>query len=89
MSVSKSLVGIVAGALVRGRRARARRPVTAYVPALAETGYAGATVRHLLDMRSGIAFSEDYLNPDAEVRLLEQAIGWAPRRNPDGARGDV
>ena len=33
-------------------------------------------------MRSGIAFSEDYLDPAAEVRLLEQAIGWAPRRDP-------
>ena len=28
----------------------------------------------------GIEFSEAYLDPDAEVRLLEQAIGWAPRR---------
>ncbi len=46
------------------------------------SGYAGATVRHLLDMRSGIAFSEAYLDEDAEVRLLEQAIGWAPRRHP-------
>ena len=34
-------------------------------------------------MRSGVAFSEDYLNPMAEVRLLEQAIGWAPRTVPD------
>ena len=55
---------------------------TAYVPELAESGYAGATIRHLLDMRSGIAFSENYLDSEAEVRLLEQAIGWAPRRHP-------
>ena len=53
------------------------------MPALANSGYAGATVRHLLDMRSGIAFSEDYLDPMAEVRLIEQAIGWAPRTVPD------
>jgi CubicO group peptidase (beta-lactamase class C family) len=33
-------------------------------------------------MRSGIAFSEDYMDPDAEVRVLEQAVGWAPRRSP-------
>jgi CubicO group peptidase (beta-lactamase class C family) len=43
-------------------------------------------VRHLLDMRSGIAFSENYLDPDAEVRVLEQAMGWAPRRSPDVPR---
>ena len=29
-------------------------------------------------MRSGIRFSEDYLDPTAEVRVLEQAFGWAP-----------
>jgi CubicO group peptidase (beta-lactamase class C family) len=40
-------------------------------------------VRNLLDMRSGIKFSEDYLDPLAEVRLIEQAIGWAPRTVPD------
>jgi CubicO group peptidase (beta-lactamase class C family) len=34
-------------------------------------------------MRSGIRFSEDYLDPTAEVRVLEQAFGWAPRRSPD------
>ena len=53
------------------------------MPALASSGYAGATVRNLLDMRSGIKFSEDYLDPLAEVRLIEQAIGWAPRTVPD------
>ena len=82
MSVSKSLVATVAGALAGAGTLDVSRPVTDYVPALARTGYDGATVRHLIDMRSGIAFSEDYLDPAAEVRLLEQAIGWAPRRDP-------
>src|SRR6202034_159226 len=59
------------------------RPVSDYVPELDKSGYSGAHIRHLLDMRSGIAFSEDYLDPAAEVRLLEQAIGWAPHRDPD------
>jgi len=83
MSVSKSLVGMVAGALVGTGALDVEAELTLYVPALAASGYAGATVRHLLDMRSGIAFSEDYLDPAAEVRLLEQAIGWAPRTVPD------
>jgi CubicO group peptidase (beta-lactamase class C family) len=82
MSVSKSLVGIVVGSLTADGELEPDRLVTDYVPSLEESGYAGATVRHLLDMRSGIQFSEDYLNPDAEVRTLEEAIGWAPRRNP-------
>jgi CubicO group peptidase (beta-lactamase class C family) len=90
MSVSKSLVGCVVGALVKQRVLNLRADVASYVPALVGSGYAGATVRHLLDMRSGIKFSEAYLDPDAEVRLLEQAIGWAPRSHaavPDGLYG--
>lgn len=82
MSVSKSLVSIVTGALAAAGTVDPEQPVTRYVPELAQSGYDGATVRHLLDMRSGIAFSEDYLDRDAEVRLLEQAIGWAPERHP-------
>jgi CubicO group peptidase (beta-lactamase class C family) len=82
MSVSKSLMGVVAGALVASADLDPAKPLTDYVPELADSGYSGATVRHLLDMRSGIRFSEDYLDPGAEVRILEQAIGWAPRRHP-------
>jgi CubicO group peptidase (beta-lactamase class C family) len=83
MSVSKSLIGTVVGALAADGTLELDRPVSDYVPELARSGYSGAHLRHLLDMRSGIAFSEDYLDPAAEVRLLEQAIGWAPRRDPD------
>lgn len=82
MSVSKSLVGTVAGALVDSGSLDPAALLSYYVPELGASGYAGATVRHLLDMRSGIQFSEAYLDPAAEVRLLEQAIGWAPREHP-------
>ncbi len=82
MSVSKSLVSMVVGTLAADGTLELDRPVADYVPQLGRSGYAGATIRHLLDMRSGIAFSEDYLDPTAEVRLLEQAIGWAPRNTP-------
>jgi CubicO group peptidase (beta-lactamase class C family) len=83
MSVSKSIVGILVGALVGEGAINVEDQLTRYVPELAESGYRGATVRHLLDMRSGIEFSEDYLDPDSGVRQLEQAMGWAPRRSPE------
>jgi CubicO group peptidase (beta-lactamase class C family) len=82
-SVSKSLVAAVVGALHAGGAIELDARVTAFVPSLANCGYAGATVRHLLDMRSGIAFSENYSDPAAEIYLLDQAVGWAPKRNPD------
>ncbi len=83
MSVSKSLIAMVVGALVSNGTVNPDAELTHYVPTLANSGYAGATVRNLLDMRSGIKFSEDYLDPVAEVRLIEQAIGWAPRTVPE------
>ena len=78
-SVSKSLVTAVVGALHGAGAIQLHAPVTSYVPALANCGYAGATVRDVLDMRSGIAFSENYLDPAAEIHLHEQAMGWAPK----------
>src|SRR4029450_3814218 len=86
MSVSKSIVGVLVGALAGQGGLDLEGQVTAYVPELEHSGYRGATVRQLLDMRSGIAFSEDYLDPDAEVRVLEQAGGGALRRAPDVPR---
>jgi CubicO group peptidase (beta-lactamase class C family) len=77
LSVTKSMVGTVAGILVGQGLLDVDAPLTTYVPELAASGYAGATVRHVLDMRSGVTFSEDYLNPDAEIRQLEQCIGWS------------
>src|SRR4051812_10176375 len=83
MSVSKSIVSAVCSVLVGRGQLDVDAPLTAYVPEFADSGYAGATVRNLLDMRSGIHFSEDYLDTEAEVRQLEQVIGWAPRTMPD------
>lgn len=83
MSVSKSIVGCVVGALVDAGLIEVEAPISYYIPAFLGTGYADAKIRDLLDMRSGIQFSEDYLDPDAEVRVLEQAFGWAPRLSPD------
>ncbi|GAA3328944.1 serine hydrolase domain-containing protein [Paeniglutamicibacter sulfureus] len=82
MSMSKSLVGAVAGALCDSGILDPEGQLTDYLPELTETGYAGATVRELLDMRSGIDFSENYLDPAAGIRKLEEAIGWAPAKAP-------
>jgi CubicO group peptidase (beta-lactamase class C family) len=79
MSVTKSFVGCVTGILAGQGVLDVAKPLTTYVPELAASGYDGAAVRDILDMRSGISFSEDYLDPSAEVRVLEEVIGWRPR----------
>jgi len=63
MSVSKSVVGCVAAVLADRGRLDPERQITDYVPELATSGYVGATVRHVLDMRSGVRFLEEYANP--------------------------
>lgn len=83
MSVTKSVVSTVAGSLAGTGLLDPDAPVETYVPELATSGYAGATVRTVLDMRSGVKFSEAYLDPDSEVRVMERSMGWAPRNHGD------
>lgn len=82
MSVSKSLTAVTAGILASTGELDLAAPVTQYVPELQGSGYEGALVNHLVEMRTGIAFSEEYLDENAEVRLLEEAIGWVPKKHP-------
>jgi CubicO group peptidase (beta-lactamase class C family) len=78
MSVTKSLVGGVTATLIdRGVLDRCTRVVDV-VPETRGSGYAEATVGDLLDMRSGVRFSEAYDDPASEVRQMEHAIGWRP-----------
>jgi CubicO group peptidase (beta-lactamase class C family) len=78
MSISKSVVGCVVGNLVERGLLSPSHLVTDHVPELEQSGYRGASLRDILDMRSGVEFSEDYTDLTAEVRVIEQAIGWRP-----------
>jgi len=83
MSVSKSIVGCVAGVLAGRGLLDPGALVTSYVPEVSASGYAGATIRDLLDMRTGVRFRETYTAPDAEVRVMERSMGWRPARPGD------
>ena len=87
MSVTKSVVGCIAGILVEQGLLNLDAQASSYVPEIVESGYDGATVRHLLNMRTGVAFREEYTNPDAEVRVMERYMGWRPGEDHDEARG--
>lgn len=82
-SVSKSITAGVVGALGGAGLLRPDDPVNALVPALAGTSFDGATVQHLLDMRTGTRFDEDYDNRDADVRVFEEIFLWRPRSRAD------
>jgi len=70
MSVSKSVTSVVCGRLVDRGLLSPNDPVTTHLPELAGTSWDGCTVRHLLDMRAGTRFDEDYTKLDADVRCL-------------------
>ncbi len=77
-SVVKSFVGTLVGIMAGRGVLNLGRPISDYVPELAATGYAGALLGQVADMRSGVRFVEDYLDPNAEVSLLDRAAGWKP-----------
>ena len=82
MSVSKSVVGCVAAVLIDRGQLDPDAEVTSYVPELAGSGYAGALIRHVYDMRSGVRFLEEYANPHSDIRRLDEWVGGREPAEP-------
>ena len=79
MSVTKSVFGTLAETLVVEGKLDPAAPVTQYIPELKDSGYAGVTVRQVMDMTTGIKFSENYADPKAEFWTYVLAGGLSPR----------
>ena len=77
-SMAKTITAMLVGiALEQGKIGSLDDPVTKYLPELAGTGYDGATIRQVLQMRSGVDYQERYdfgANPSFAGKLHEQAI---------------
>lgn len=70
-SLSKSITSILIGiALDEGKIDSIEDPVDKYIPTLTGTGYEGVTIRNILQMASGIKFSEDYGDPDSDINQV-------------------
>lgn len=67
MSVTKSMVGLMAEVLVAEGVLDDDAPVTDYVPELAQSAFGDATVRQVMDMTTSLDFSEDYSDPNADI----------------------
>lgn len=84
MSVSKSLTSVLAGVYVERGLIDLTATVTDHVPGLRGTGWEGATIEHVLAMRTGTDFDEDdYADPDSLGRLIEEISGYVPRTRDD------
>ena len=79
MSVTKSVVGTLGAMLVADGTLDANKKVADYVPELAASAFGSATLRQVLDMTTGLKYSEDYSDPNAEVWQHAQAGSPLPK----------
>lgn len=85
MSVTKSFFGTIGAILVAEGKIDENAKVSQYVPELKNSAFGDATVRQVLDMRTGLKYSENYADPQAEIWDHVRAGGVLPR--PPGYQG--
>jgi CubicO group peptidase (beta-lactamase class C family) len=72
-SVGKSFTSTLVGlAIADGKIAGVDRPVTDYLPELKGSGYDGVKIRDILEMSSGVDFTEEYANGRSGVQQMWQ-----------------
>jgi CubicO group peptidase (beta-lactamase class C family) len=72
MSVTKSVVSLIAGILQARGGFDVNAPVESMVPEVAGTAFQGATIQQLLDMRTGV------IPQGEDLAAYDAATGWAP-----------
>lgn len=77
-SVSKSVTATAGASLIAEGLIDPAALVTHYLPELAATAWAGATVQQVLDMTTGVRFSEDYAVRDSDIGKMDYCSGWKP-----------
>ncbi|WP_242511861.1 serine hydrolase domain-containing protein [Rhodobaculum claviforme] len=85
MSMTKSVTGLLAEILVVEGALDDTALVVDIIPEIAGSAFADATVRQVMDMTTGVAFSEDYADPDADIWRYSAAASPFPK--PEGHTG--
>ena len=78
-SVTKSFVATIAGIVAAEGALDDRATVASYLPELKHSGFADATIAHLLDMTTGVKYTEDYVDDKAGIWALARAGNFRPR----------
>lgn len=88
MSMTKSLTGLLAEILVAEGALDDTALVSSIIPELGDSAFGNATVRQVMDMTTGLAYSEDYSDPDADIWKYSVAASPLPKaadhEGPDG-----
>ncbi|MEM9032749.1 MAG: serine hydrolase [Pseudomonadota bacterium] len=88
MSMTKSVTGLLAEILVAEGVLDETRLVRDVIPEIGNSAFASATIRQVMDMTTGVSYSEDYSDPNADVWLYSAAASPLPKAEdytgPDG-----
>jgi CubicO group peptidase (beta-lactamase class C family) len=70
-SVAKSVTSMLVGAAIRdGYIQSVHEPIVDYLPRLRNSSYDQSTIRHVLQMSSGVRWNEDYADREADINQV-------------------
>ncbi len=88
MSMTKSITGLLGEILVAEGVLDDTLLVRDVIPDIGDSAFATATVREVMDMTTGVQYSEDYSDPNADIWLYSAAASPLPKaegyEGPDG-----
>ncbi|MBM2715746.1 serine hydrolase [Mesorhizobium caraganae] len=84
-SVTKSYAGTLAASLVHEGVLDESMVLAHYLPELRGSAFEDATLRQVMDMQTGLDYSEDYADKHSSFWAHARACGWRPR--PAGYSG--
>ena len=88
MSMTKSLTGLLAEIMIAEGDLDEKLTVAEIIPEIEGSAFATATVRQVMDMTTGVKYSENYADPNADIWLYSQAASPMPKPdNYDGPNG--
>ncbi|MEC3861237.1 serine hydrolase [Mesobacterium sp. TK19101] len=85
MSMTKSITGLMGEILVTEGVLDDTLLVRDVIPDIGDSAFASATVRQVMDMTTGVQYSEDYSDPNADIWVYSRAASPLPK--PEGYDG--
>ncbi|WP_260517444.1 serine hydrolase [Aliiroseovarius sp. M344] len=79
MSMTKSVTGLLAQILVEEGVLDDTLLVRDIIPDIGDSAFATATVREVMDMTTGVQYSEDYSDPNADIWVYSAAASPLPK----------
>lgn len=79
MSMTKSFTGLLAEIMVVEGALDDTQLVRDVIPEIGDSAFATATVRQVMDMTTGVQYSENYSDPNADIWLYSRAASPLPK----------